>query len=163
MRNITKKKKVLLASRQGFTLIELLVVIAIIGILAAVVLVSMKSFGVKGRSAKALAQLSSALSSMISCAGNKNWSSVNAPSDSGNICGSDSNYGKWPDTSSGDIASYNYGTGGNVDVSSRTSWFLYLDSASTSGDNVRICCNSAMKSCKADVSSSTCNATTPSN
>ena len=141
----------------GFTLVEIMVAIGIVSILAAVVLVSMKSFGAKGRSAKALAQLSSAIPSMVSCWGN--GGTVQNSSDDGDICLMNTSYGKWPDTGSGDIKSYDYGTG---NVSNRTSWFLYLDSSS-SNDNVRICCNSAMKSCKADVSGSTCNASSPSN
>ncbi len=133
MEHSTKNKK-------GFTLIEIMVAIAIVGILAAVVLVSLSSFGAKGRSAKALAQLSSAIPSMISCAGNKGWDSVNDASSNGNICGSDSNYGKWPQTT-GDLGGYAYQS--SIIDSSDWAIYLYKDS-----DNVRICCNSAMNSCK---------------
>lgn len=142
-------------NNKAFTLIEIMVAIAIVGILAAVVLVSMKSYGAKGRSTKALAQLSSAIPSMISCWGNAG--TVNAPSSGGDICSLAASYGQWPATS-GDLSSYSYGSS----VSSKSSWYISLTSGS-SDDNKRICCNSTMNSCKSlDTAATACGASNPS-
>jgi len=145
-------------TKLGFTLIEIMVAIGIVGILAAVILVSLKSFGAKGRAAKALGQLSSVLPAMYSCW--VNGGTVNSPSSGGDICNLASSYGKWPSVGSGtDLSTYSYGG----TITDKLNWSVYLDSSS-SNDNVRVCCNSAMKSCKIIGSSgSTCNATTPSN
>jgi len=140
-------------SRKAFTLIEILVAIAIVGILAVVVLVSMTASRSKARSAKALASLSSAIPSMVSCWGNGGI--VSSPSSGGNICSLAASYGQWPQTA-GDLSSYSYAGS----VSSKTSWYVMLTSGT---DDRRICCNSAMNNCKLlDTASAACSATNPS-
>lgn len=132
---------------KGFTLIEILIVVAIIAILAGVVLVSATAYRSRARSARAQAQASSALPSMVSCAANKGWGSVNGPSGSGGgyICGSDSNYGLWPDMSP---ISFSYG---NWNASAVNSFYFTVG-----GGGITICCNSAMNSCGA-IDSGSCN------
>lgn len=102
--------------QKGFSLTEIMVVIALVGILAAVVLVSINSFRKSARGAKLASELNSAVAGMQSC-----WSFANgdvkSPSSGENICylGSSleqqnraSQYGKWPDLSQlGN--DYNYG------------------------------------------------------
>jgi len=134
-------------SRDAFTLIELMVAIAIVGILAAVVLVSMSSYGKKARASKVLAQLSSAIPSMVSCWGNGKF--VKDPVDSGGaICrepgmgGVDmASYGYYPNLSSGDLSSYSYG---RIDMT-KGSWHF---GSENSTDDKAICCNMTMNSCK---------------
>jgi len=143
-------RKKIINAKKGFTLIEIMVAIGIIGILAAVVLVSMQSFAAKGRSAKALGQLSSAIPSMVSCWGN--GGNVRDPARTGgnNICSLDPrtnpSYGTWPVTSTGDLANYSYNVP-HSGIGVKNSWTFSLDSNSTY-DDVTICCNSAMNSCK---------------
>ncbi len=120
---------------KGFTLIELLIVMAIIGIMAGVVLVSMKSYAVKGRSTKVLAQVSSVIPSMISCWGNGGGV---RPSGSGNICDIGPGYGTWPD-----MTSIGYGYAG-IPGAKLNAWFFTVSNVT---DGVTICCNSAMNSC----------------
>ncbi|TSA45765.1 type II secretion system protein [bacterium] len=144
-------------NKAAFTLIEIMVAIAIVAILASVVLVSMKSYGAKGRSTKALAQLSSAIPPMISCWGNGGTITVPPNNSSRDICSLAASYGQWPATS-GDLSSYSYGSS----VSSKSSWYISFTSGS-SDDNKRICCNSTMNSCKVlDTAATACDASNPS-
>jgi prepilin-type N-terminal cleavage/methylation domain-containing protein len=152
-------------NKAGFTLMEILVAIAIVAILASVVLVSMAPMRAKARAAKAMAQLSSALPSMISCWGNGKI--VKDPVDSGGaICqetginGADiAGYGYYPDLSSGDLASYGYG---RIDMT-KGSWHF---GAESSTDDKAICCNMTLNSC-AEVTrplgNSTCDDNVPTN
>ena len=123
-------------NNKAFTLIELMVAIGIIGILSAVVLVSMKSYGAKARASRAMAQASSVIPSMVSCAGNSG-----TPQFSGNICsgitGADK-YGSWPTWPSSDynVAASNW--------NSSSDWYFKV--SVESGQNA-ICCNSKMSSC----------------
>jgi prepilin-type N-terminal cleavage/methylation domain-containing protein len=145
-------------NKTGFTLMELLVVIAIIGILAAVVLVSMSGVSARARASKALAQLSSAIPNMVSCWGN--GGKVNQPASAGGnqICDLSSGYGNWPSASgdyqySGD-GSIACGMGGNcID---KTQWWVNVKSA---GDNKMVCCNLAVNGCASTIktASDTCN------
>jgi len=126
--------------KKGFTLIEILVAIAIVGILAAVVLVSMQSYGAKARLSRAMAQASSVISSLVSCAGNGG-----TPSFSGQICSLGSGYGDWPTFPSGYSVN-------SSDWTSASSWYF-----SVTGESQTICCNSKMNSCGI---TGTCDATT---
>lgn len=146
-------------NKKAFTLIELLVAIAIVGILAAVVLVSMSSYAKKARSAKALAQLSSMIPSMYSCWGNATIAdAVNTPLSGGDICKISSSYGKWPQIA-GDLSSYKY-DGSSIDNTNKK--FAILFTSGSSDDDKEICCNSAMNSCKIlDAVGETCSETEP--
>jgi len=85
--------------KKGFTLIEIIVAVAIVGILAAVVMVSMKSYAASARATKVQAMLSSVIPNMQSC-----WTFVQPNAevqgpDNYNIrpiCSGGSSYGLWP-------------------------------------------------------------------
>jgi len=159
--------KLKIAKRDAFTLIEIMVAIAIVGILSAVVLVSMKTYGAKARSSKALAQLSSAMPSMVSCWGNGN--DVGAPASGGAICQDSAatpndiaSYGTWPIAGSGDLTNYSY----TSTLTSKSSWLIKL--SDSANDKKRVCCNSAMMNCKIQDKSGSdwnedCTATGPTN
>jgi|GEM_PF-1110602 prepilin-type N-terminal cleavage/methylation domain-containing protein len=164
-KNIPDTKYQIQNTNNAFTLIEILVAIGIVSILAAVVLVSMKSFGARGRSAKALGQLSSVIPSMVSCWGN--GKTVKNPTDGGGaICresgvgGADvTSYGYYPDLSTGDLSSYSYG---QIDMG-KGSWHFGIQSPS---DDKAICCNMTLNACKEvtrPLASSNCNDSAPSN
>jgi prepilin-type N-terminal cleavage/methylation domain-containing protein len=117
----------------GFTLIEIMVAIAIIGILAAVVLVSMNTFGAKARSSRAMAQASSAMSSMASC-----WGNGGDVISGTNICSLGSGYGAWPILPTG----YTYSGNSITRTQSLNPWVFRV-----TGESQTICCNSKMNSC----------------
>jgi len=137
------KNKTLMSS--GFTLIELMVAMAIIALLAGVLLVGMAGYGKDAREAKALAVISSVIPSMVSCWGN--GSSPTAPSgkitSSMQICNSSPSYGYWPQ-SQGDLKDYWYGWT-STGTTDRNSWAFGFYNA---GDDIGVCCNSAMKGCQ---------------
>lgn len=154
---------------KAFTLIEIMIAMAIVGILAAVTLVSLKSFGGKARSSKAQAQLSSAIPSMVSCWGN--GYSVRGPS-SNKICRDASvmppvdkdSYGTWPSLS-GDLSTYSYGISDVSTPPPASGWYFSASSGATD-DNIGICCNKTMGGCKIialPVNNGTCNGSTPAN
>jgi prepilin-type N-terminal cleavage/methylation domain-containing protein len=123
-------------NNKAFTLIEIMVAIAIVGILSAVVLVSMQSYGVKARASRAMAQASSVIPSLVSCAGNVGNSAVQF---SGYICGSSyQGYGSWPTWPNS-----SYGVVAPEYWNSSSDWVFKV--SVESGD--AICCNSAMNSC----------------
>jgi prepilin-type N-terminal cleavage/methylation domain-containing protein len=157
--------------RSGFTLIEILLAIAIIGILAAVILISLSGYRASARSSKLNSSLSSVVTSLQSC-----WAfggQVNAPSNNAQICTLASSYGNWPDVSQDgysysdisyaflldDFHPENYfgsflgffiptakaaGPPGPSYLS-KTNWYF---SAASSTDNKKVCCNQKMSGCK---------------
>ncbi|MFA5872122.1 MAG: prepilin-type N-terminal cleavage/methylation domain-containing protein [Parcubacteria group bacterium] len=159
-------------NKTGFTLIEIMVAIAIVAILAAIVMVSMKGYGVKARSAKAQAQMSSVVPSMISCWGN--GGKVRKPTANGggnNICWGitgASNYGQWP-TFTGDLDSYDFSSSTAavsdtddfcslvVHCMDRDSWYFFSTSGS-SDDDRKICCTKKGGGCASTIkdASETC-------
>lgn len=126
--------KLKIAKHDAFTLIEIMVAIAIVGIMAAVVLVSMNSFGAKARASRALAQATSVIPAMVSCAGNSG-----TPAFSGDICSLGSGYGSWPTFPTGYAVD---NEDGDHDWTSASSWHF-----SVTGESQTICCNSVMNSC----------------
>lgn len=166
---------------KAFTLIEIMVAIAIIAIMAGVVLVSMKGFAAKGRSAKALGELSSAIPSMVSCKGNgyaaDNIKSMTWSDEEGgnSICVTKNNgantigtavsgYGFWPKME-GDLANYKYVYYNHTNDDEKTPpilWYFAANSGSTS-DNVMICCNQTINGCEILPQKwATCDGDTPS-
>ncbi len=126
----------------GFTLVELLVVIAVIAILAGAIMVSISGQKETAIQAKTLSELSATIQPMLMC-----WSdegTVSSPSGSGggSICIAggveDSDYGTWPDLS----------TGLSYEVTSpfeNGDWAFWVTSPES---QVIICCSSAKSKCE---------------
>lgn len=99
-------------NRKGFTLVELLVVIAIIGILAAVVLVSLAAQRDKARRASAQQTIKSVMPAAVGCLTENG--NINAPTNTstggGNVCSLPSYTGTlWPNLATG-TTNCTYGT-----------------------------------------------------
>lgn len=130
MKHLTQKNK-----DKAFTLIEIMVAIAIVGILAAVILVSMNAYGAKARSSRAMAQASSALSAMASC-----WGNGGDVVSGTNICSIGSSYGTWPTLPTG----YSYSGNSITKAQSVNPWVFSVTNTESAPT---VCCNSKMNSC----------------
>lgn len=122
-------------SNKAFTLIELLVAIAIVGILAAVVMVQMSSYGKKARASRVMAQASSAIPSMVSC-----WGNGGDVASGTNICSIGSGYGVWPTLPTG----YSYSGNSITKVQGVSPWVFSVTNTESAPT---VCCNSKMNSC----------------
>jgi prepilin-type N-terminal cleavage/methylation domain-containing protein len=133
---------------KAFTLIEIMVAIAIVGILSAVVMVSLKSFSAKARSTKAQALVASLLPRMIGCWGNGGNVSVPTANGTGDVCSLGSSFGAWPAVGgTTDLSSYTFtATNSSGNIPSNNSWYVKLQSG-WSADRKRVCCNGVIKNC----------------
>lgn len=87
--------------KKGFTLIEVMMVMAIIGIMAGVVMVSMKSSVDRSKKSSALTTASSVLPEIVTC--QDDGGNINRPSSSstggGTICSAAGHNAAWPNIS----------------------------------------------------------------
>jgi prepilin-type N-terminal cleavage/methylation domain-containing protein len=168
------------AEKNAFSLIEIFVVIGIIGILSAVVLVSMSSYRKNANVTKAISSLSSAIPSMQSC-----WTfggKVTVPSNGGLICEGRDSYGNWPDIAGYSFYEISYGYDPSLNTkktasqprNNMLSWFAPTANAVTLGfaktdwffsyyngtDQKKVCCNQKMMACKEIPYGSSCNNST---
>lgn len=130
-------------------MIEMLLVIAVAAILAGAILVSVSQQKENAQATKMLTELSSSIQPMIMCVAD--GGDLIAPNGGGDICSEGSGYGQWPDTGENGFNDYAYHYSSDY-----SDWHIYTDT----GD-VRICCNSAMKSCRKIDSGDICNDDTP--
>lgn len=154
---LSSRRKTKFYEKKGFTLPELLMVTALIGILAAVVLVSMSHSRKRAREARVLGSISSAVAAMQTCwmhGGEVNRPTANENTGGNDICDGRSSYGQWPRMGqsaglgySGYASSYIEGTPPDEDDTDHIdqhSWFVRVTLVD---DTARVCCNSAMRNC----------------